>query len=344
MRKRLFGITLASLVLLIGGWLYLFGYSSPPVDPAWQWPATGKMSEGDITVRFSGTSTLLFSDGDTQLMIDGWFSRPGPLEVLWGRIEPDLDAISAGLALNEVSELAAVIPVHSHFDHAMDAPEVARRTGAMLIGSEATANIGRGWNLPEKQIRVVVDGEQIQLGQYLVTFIESKHFQFPDPEMVETMLKQSEIPAPLVPPASAFDYKLGKAYVLHIHHPLGDTLLVGSAGFVPGLLDDIDADLLILGVGGLGSQTEKYREDYWHHTVDAVQPERIVLIHWDSLTAPLAGPLVGEVRIASFLAGSADKTLDFLRRRREANPGVPLLTLPRFAPVTLFESAGAGNR
>ena len=38
--------------------------------------------------------------------------------------------IARGLARNEVTTLAAVIPVHSHYDHAMDAPEVARRTGA----------------------------------------------------------------------------------------------------------------------------------------------------------------------------------------------------------------------
>lgn len=30
------------------------------------------------------------------------------------------------------------------YDHAMDLPEVARRTGALLVGSEATAQIGRG--------------------------------------------------------------------------------------------------------------------------------------------------------------------------------------------------------
>ena len=54
------------------------------------------------------------------------FTRPGPLQTLLGKIEPDEEAINRGLQLNEVSELAAVIPVHSHYDHAMDAPEVAR--------------------------------------------------------------------------------------------------------------------------------------------------------------------------------------------------------------------------
>ena len=75
---------------------------------------------------------------------------------------------------------------------------------------------------------------------------------YTDPDMVATLITDSEIPEPLVPPASAFDYKLGKAYVLHIEHPRGNAMLVGSAGFVPGLLEGLDVDVLFLGVGGLG--------------------------------------------------------------------------------------------
>jgi len=70
----------------------------------------------------------------------------------------------------------------------MDAPEVARRTGARLLGSESTANIGRGWGLPESQIRVVVNRQPIRLGRFLLTPIESRHFQFPDPRMAERAL------------------------------------------------------------------------------------------------------------------------------------------------------------
>jgi len=224
-------IIILPLVLLAAAWLYLFSYTSPPVDPAWQLPSTSE-TDGKVTVRFSGTSTLLFSDGETHWMIDGWFSRPGPLTTLFGKFSPDLQAIEYGLKANAVENLAAVIPAHSHYDHAMDSPEVALRTGATVIGSEATANIARGWDLPEAQIRVVADREQVRLGKFLVTFIESRHFQFPDPEMVENLLTQSEIPEPLVPPAGAFDYKLGKAYVLHIQHPQGSAMVIGSAGFI----------------------------------------------------------------------------------------------------------------
>ena len=32
-----------------------------------------------VSVSFLGVATLLFSDGETHLMTDGWFTRPGPI-------------------------------------------------------------------------------------------------------------------------------------------------------------------------------------------------------------------------------------------------------------------------
>ena len=57
----------------------LTAYRPLPVDPAWQVDGSGPVPVGAVTVRFTGTSTLLFSDGETHWMVDGWFSRPGPL-------------------------------------------------------------------------------------------------------------------------------------------------------------------------------------------------------------------------------------------------------------------------
>lgn len=323
-------------LLLAAAWGYLFSYNAAPMDPAWEVAPAESIPAGAVTVRFAGTSTLLVSDGHTKFMFDGWFSRPGPLTTLFGKIEPDSRAIGFGLDAMDVGELDAVIPLHSHYDHAMDSPEVARRTGATVYGSEATANICRGWNLPEAQIAVMADRAPFQLGKFVITPIESKHFQFPDPEFRERALGNPDITEPLVPPVKAFDYRLGKAYVIHVWHPQGSFLVVGSAGYVPGQLAGMDVDAIFLGAGGLGSQTAEYREQYWAETVGQTQPERVIFIHWDSLFAPLDGPLVGEVRIAGFLAAGTENTLPFLKQKEAANPGMSFETLPRFEPVVLF--------
>lgn len=332
-------VTVLLLLTVAGGglaWL-LLGYRPPPVDPAWAVAPALAVPPGAVTVRFTGTATLLFSDGKTAWMTDGWFSRPGPLALLFGKIAPDPAAITAGLAANDVSQLAAVFPLHSHYDHAMDAPEVARRTGAVLLGSESTANIGRGWGLPASQIRVVADREPIRLGQFVITPIESRHFEFPDPEMRERALGDPLISQPLVPPVSAFDYRVGKAYVLYVSHPRGSWLIVGSAGYVEGALAGLHADTVFLGVGGLGSQTEAYREAFWRETVGRMNPSRVIPIHYDSLTAPASGPLRGPVNAEALVAGGLENTLAFLQAKAAANPGIRFNTLPRFDQVVLFE-------
>ena len=338
-RRRVIAV-LVCLVLIIPTIALAYAllvYTDPPVDPAWELVASDDIPDDAVTVRFSGTSTLLFSDGQTQWMTDGWFTRPGPLRLLLGKIGPDLVAIEQGLADNKIETLAAVLPLHSHYDHAMDAPEVARRTGALLLGSQSTANIGRGWGLPEAQIKVLVDRQPVQLGRFVITPIESRHFQFPDAMMRERALDNPQLVEPLVPPVSAFDYRLGKAYVLHVRHPKGSWLIVGSAGYTEGALQGLQADVVFLGVGGLGSQTASYRESFWRETVAAVSPQRLIPIHYDSLTAPVEGAFRGPVKALGFLSGGLENTLQFLRDKEAGQPQLLINTLPRFDEVVLFK-------
>ena len=91
---------LALLGLLVAVILFclMHSYREAPVDPAWTLQSDSEADLGAVTVRFTGTTTLLFSDGLTNWMTDGWFSRLGPLRLLFSKIEPDLAAIEAGLA------------------------------------------------------------------------------------------------------------------------------------------------------------------------------------------------------------------------------------------------------
>ncbi|MCL6417467.1 MBL fold metallo-hydrolase [Aestuariirhabdus sp. Z084] len=331
------GGVLLIAVLAVGGYGYIVNvYLPPPIDEQWLIASPTSHNNNAVTVRFSGTSTLLFDDGDTAWMVDGWFSRPGALRLLFGTIAPDLEAIEYGLQANQVSTLAAVFPVHSHYDHAMDSPEVAKRTGAVLLGSEATANIGRGWNVPETQIRVVENRQPIKLGNIIVTPIESRHFDFRDPQVRKRLLERPDIDKPLVPPVKAFDYRLGKVYVLHVTHPRGSWLIVGSAGSKPGSLAGIKADTVFLGVGGIGSQSAAYREAFWKETVGQVTPQRVIPIHYDSLLAPITDPIRGPSVAENLFAGGLEETRHFLQKKAADHPAIEFKVLPKFDKVVLY--------
>lgn len=337
-RRNLFWAEAVIFAGLLGlATFFLATFEDPAVDPAWALRAEAEIPEGSVTVRYTGTSTLLFSDGETHWMVDGWFSRFGPLDLALGQIAPDHDAITRGLERNHVRRLAVVIPIHSHFDHAMDSPEVAKRTGAILLGSESTANIGRGWGLDEDQIRVAVDGQPIQFGRFTITLIATRHFQFPNPAMAKRALSDPNISEPLVPPVGAFAYRVGQPYAIHVSHPRGRWLIQGSAGYIEGGLSGYDADVVFLGIGGLGAQTAEYREAYWFETVTSIGATRVIPIHWDSLTGPAEGPFTGPVRAASQLTNSdGPLTFEFLKQKEISHPELQFSTLPRFDEIVLF--------
>ena len=278
---------------------------------------------GALRVTFLGVATLLFEDGDTSILVDGFFSRPGPLRVLAARISPDRAAIERNLERAGIKKLAAVFTVHSHYDHAMDSPIVAERTGALLVGSESTANIARGAGLAEDSIRVVKDGDHLTFGRFAVTVLKTNHFPHG--------MAMGEITAPLVPPVRATDYLEGGSYSLLIEHDERTLLVQGSAGFLEGKLRDKRAEVVFLGVLGLGSRDDAYREGYWREVVEAVGAKRVIPIHWDDFTLSLDRPL----EAAPSIMDDMSLTMRFLSERAKAS-NVDLRFAPEWQRVDPF--------
>ena len=242
-------------------------------------PAAG--ADSVLTVTWAGVTTLLVDDGSSTLMTDGFFSRPGLGTIGVRRISPSLPRIDGCLARLGVDRLEAVLPVHTHYDHAMDSAVVAERTGARVVGGTSAAQVGRGHGLAEGRLVVATSGELIALGAYDVTLVESEHCppdRFP-----------GVITDPVVPPVKVSAYKCGDAWSTLVHHRTSDRrlLIVGSAGFVADALAGQHAEVVYLGVGQLGLLPERYLVEYWTETVRAVGARRVVLIHWDDFFRPL---------------------------------------------------------
>ena len=296
------GAILTAVVILATAVIALALNVGPDIAPYEAYQVTAATSGGQsatpgLRVTFLGVSTLLFDDGETAIMTDGFFTRPGLLSVAT-RIRPDSGRIMQALERAHVTRLAAVIPVHSHYDHAMDAPYVAKWTGAQLVGSMSTANVGRGAGLPDDRITEATAGQPMTFGRFSVTLLESRHVP------TGRFLMPGEISAPLTPPARTKDYRLGMAYSVVIRHD-GRTIVVqGSSGFVPGALDSIDADVVYLAAAMLGKQPPAYRDSLWTEVVSATRAERVVAIHWDDFTRPLTQPLRPMPRIMDDFDGT----------------------------------------
>jgi len=316
-------LVLGSVLALLLAWVVVQSNRRPALD-AYSTLVLPAAGTSPVTVRFGGVATLVFDDGETALMTDGFFSRPGFLRTMLARISPDDRAIDAGLARLGIQRLAAVVPLHGHYDHAMDSPAVARKTGAMLIGDASIMLIGKGAGLPDRSMREVSPGETLRLGKWLLTFIASRHAPTPfsDGEGDERLVE------PLVPPAHATAWKQGEAWSLLIEHESKRTYLIqGSAGFVAGALRGRRADVVFLGVGAAGKQSAAYRAELWNEVVRAVQARRVIPVHWDDFWVGLDQPL----QAMPYLADNFDATMDDLREFAAADE-VDIRLPPLFTP------------
>ncbi|GAT05043.1 MULTISPECIES: MBL fold metallo-hydrolase [Mycolicibacterium] len=269
--------------------------------------------QSPLSVTWAGVSTLLVDDGTSAVLTDGFFSRPALPTVVLRKLAPSLPRIEGCLARLGVDKLEAVLPVHSHFDHAMDSAVVAERTGARLVGGTSTAQVGIGGGLDPERTVTVTPGEAVSLGAYDVTLFESEHCP---PDRFPGIITE-----PVVPPVKVAAYKCGEAWSTLVHHRPSDRrlLIVGSAGAVPGALAGQRAEVVYLGIGQLGLQSEQYFESYWAETVRTVEARRVVLIHWDDFFRPLHKPL----RALPFAGDDLDVSMRLLSRLAERD-GVDL--------------------
>jgi L-ascorbate metabolism protein UlaG (beta-lactamase superfamily) len=277
---------------------------------------------GAVTATWFGVTGVLLSDGTHSIFIDPFFTRPRGLMNLLRNvaITPDEAVIGDWLKRAGVSKLDAVLVSHSHYDHGMDAGVVARLTGAKLLGSESTANIGRGAGLPDTQLQIVQSSEPITVGSFTITFVESKHAG------ATGGAPTGDITAPLQPPAHYLDYKQGGTYSILVEHAQGRVLHHGSAGYVPGALKLRKADVALLGVA-IMPETSAYLAE----TVDAVGATVVVPIHWDDFSRPLDEAL----KPFPFLV-----RLDhFFEDMRELRPAVRVQTFELGKPAVLFPPA-----
>lgn len=234
-----------------------------------------------ISLSWHGVTAVVIEDANTRLFIDPFFSRPEgwwPL-VTNQTISPDIPRIRQGLIDANATKLDAVLVSHSHFDHAMDAPAVAAMSNATLYGSASTSQLGIGADLPADRNRTITPGQPVSIGDFTVTFFTSEHAGFtggrPTGDITQPL-------SPPKPPATYLDYKQGGTFSILIEHPAGNILHHGSAGFIEGALDNVQADIVLLGIAirpGL--------ETYYQNTIDVVGATRVLPTHWDDFTVKL---------------------------------------------------------
>ncbi|MEO1136429.1 MAG: MBL fold metallo-hydrolase [Pseudomonadota bacterium] len=311
-----------------------------------------------VRVTFLGNTNVLIEDGETRILTDGYFTRPSLREAIFGAT-PSKEKIRTALAQAGIDKLTAVIPLHTHIDHALDSAEVGFQSGAKLIGSGSLKNIAEGWVAFHEGKReyedyekwfsgagfqMVMIGEKVRIGQFNVTFLPTGHI--PVPGAKKTIKK------PLKPPAGMLRYKPAPVFALLVEHSGKKILIIGSAGKIEDedlqYWETVNADVVLLGIAGIGKRSSNYVEMYFRQMVDDRRAKKIVPVHWDELFEEPQKPLSPQSGFYGFLSRMKKSLEITCREVAQQRPDVELIFLPYGEDLSIFElstraNAGYGN-
>jgi L-ascorbate metabolism protein UlaG (beta-lactamase superfamily) len=269
-------------------------------------------AEGAVKVRWLGTAGFAIEHAGTVVLIDPYLTRASLAACVVAPLRPDLLAIDRWAPRAD-----AIVVGHTHFDHALDVPAIARRTGAMVFGSRSAALLCRASGVAEARIRDVerAPGAQpvvAEVGPFRLRFIPSAHSRF--------MLGRVPFPGEIADcddvPLRAERYKCGAVFAVEIEVAGRTIVHLGSAELAAPAFARKEPDLVLLCTAGWQSSG-----DLPERVTRALSPRAILLSHWDDFFRPLDRPA------RALPAMAAGKLVDRLARAtREAKIGaVPLL-------------------
>jgi len=224
-----------------------------------------------LELEWLGVAGYRLSYEGVAILIDPYVSRV-PLRSLLLRRPALPDPV---LIDRYVRPASAILIGHTHWDHAVDAPALARRDGARVYGSASLAHLMRLHGLTST---VVEPHRPYEIGPFVVRFVPSRHSK---------LLFGRKVPfdGPLtcedVHGLSPGAYRCGDVFGIRVEVAGISLYHQGSAD-----LDDAQriepADVFLAGVTG-----RQVTPRYWERILPRLDPRVVVPTHYDDFLTPL---------------------------------------------------------
>lgn len=140
--------------------------------------AAPRLAPGEIRLTYLGNAGWEITDGRTIVLVDPFLTQfarwtpSGPAPVI--RPE-DLYPADTALINRHIQRADYILITHGHSDHALDAGYIARRTGAVIVGTETAANLARAYGVRDSALITVIGGEDYAFGAFSLRVIPSIH-------------------------------------------------------------------------------------------------------------------------------------------------------------------------
>jgi len=240
----------------------------------------GPLEDDAVQITWLGTAGFAVETQGQVLLLDPYVSRPGIRHSLTRRLSSDIEALRTHVPRADVIAVG-----HAHHDHALDVPDIARITGAQVVGSSSTINLCRAHGLSSNQLNEVAAPQTLEMGPFRITMRPSIHGK----AIAGRIPMPGDIPPGLKPPLKLGDFKCGDTYGIHVEIPGEEPLSLfhlGSADFFPETLEGIGCDVLTPCLYG-----REHHHGYTRDLLQVLKPRVVIPNHFDDFMRPLGGPI-----------------------------------------------------
>jgi L-ascorbate metabolism protein UlaG (beta-lactamase superfamily) len=256
-------------------------------------PKAGAPSPADLHFTYLGAAGWEITDGATTLFLDPFFSRiryggkgfgtslsafaPGDTRQIFG---PDDVLVSDTSTIDaRVSRADVILLSHSHFNHCMDVPYIAHKTGATVIGSESVINIVRAGGIFPKKLITVKGGEDYQFSNFSIRVIPSLHSAL----ACKCYFEAGAVPRDVEFPLRMRDYLEGGTFAYLVRMGGRTILAFGSMNYIEREIEGLRPDIVLLAA----ARPRREIFDYSGRAMRALgQPPAVLATHWDVQSFP----------------------------------------------------------
>jgi L-ascorbate metabolism protein UlaG (beta-lactamase superfamily) len=230
-----------------------------------------------LDIEWLGVAGYLLTYQGRSLLIDPYFSRvPLSAVVRRERALPDLELVERMLPAD--LELEGILVGHTHFDHAVDTPAIARRHNCRAYGSSSLAQLMRLHGLGELAVEVEPH-HAYELGPFRATFVPSRHSKL---VLGLAVPYDGELTCEHMDSLSPAAYRCGQVWGIRIEVAGASLYHQGSADLIDDEIPTGGVDVFLAGIAG-----RSFTRDYWQRILGRLQPDVVVASHYDDFFRPI---------------------------------------------------------
>ncbi len=234
-----------------------------------------------LEVEWLGVSGYRLAYEGHTLFVDPYISRvPFRDLLLRRRALPDPAALER--FVRAPGKTVGVLVGHTHFDHAVDAPALARRLDCKAYGSASLVNLMALHGMAERAVEVE-PYRVYELGPFEVSFTPSAHSKL---LLGLAVPYDGELTCEHLDSLSPAAYRCGQVWGISIAVAGLRFYHQGSANLVDDAVREPSVDIFLAGVAG-----RSFTDRYWQRILSRLEPRAVVPAHYDNFFRPLGQDL-----------------------------------------------------